>query len=122
MSIESLAFLYFCLVGLIKHFVRSSPNTFLISGSACNSVLIISSISVEVISCVCRFSVATNGRRICEVFIISYSTQMYEVPERNSNGKATRRYSGSLMVFRYIDLGIDEGGEIGAKTVDSVKR
>src|SRR5690606_11511874 len=53
MSVKSFAFLYFCLVGLIKHFVRSSPNTFVISGSTCNSVLIISSISVEVISCVC---------------------------------------------------------------------
>src|SRR5690554_6224782 len=71
MSVESLAFLYFCLVGLIKHFVRSSPNTFLISGSTCNSVLIISSISVEVISCVCRFTVATNGPAVGKVALFS---------------------------------------------------
>ncbi|MCK9482433.1 MAG: hypothetical protein M0R38_11890, partial [Bacteroidia bacterium] len=40
--------------------------------------------------------------------------QMYEVPERASDGKASGRCSGSPKGFRYIVLGIAEGGEIEA--------
>jgi hypothetical protein len=47
---------------------------------------------------------------------------MYEVPERASDGKASGRCSGSLKGFRYIVLGIAEGGEIEAESFDFVPR
>src|SRR5690606_16684826 len=43
-----------------------------------------------------------NARRLCEVFCISQNLQMYEVPERASDGKASGRCSGSPKGFRYI--------------------
>jgi len=47
---------------------------------------------------------------------------MYEVPERASDGKASGRCSGSPKGFRYIVLGIAEGGEIEAVSFDFAPR
>src|SRR5690606_29544439 len=51
-------------------------------------------------------AIATNARRLCEVFCISQNLQMYEVPERASDGKASGRCSGSPKGFRYIVSGL----------------
>src|SRR5690606_9668370 len=55
--------------------------------------------------------VTHNARRLCEVFCISQNLQMYEVPERASDGKASGRCSGSPKGFRYIVLQLPEGGD-----------
>src|SRR5690606_24280051 len=54
-----------------------------------------------------------NARRLCEVFCISQNLQMYEVPERASDGKASGRCSGSPKGFRYIVLQLQEVGDFG---------
>src|SRR5690606_23975002 len=56
-------------------------------------------------------TLAHNARRLCEVFCISQNLQMYEVPERASDGKASGRCSGSPKGFRYIVSGLAEGGD-----------
>src|SRR5690554_7794276 len=43
-----------------------------------------------------------NARRLCEVFCILQNLQMYEVPERASDGKASGRCDGSPKGFRHI--------------------
>ena len=58
---------------------------------------------------------AHNARRLCEVFCISQNLQMYEVPERASDGKASGRCSGSPKGFRYIVSGLGEVAEIEAQ-------
>src|SRR5690554_4454803 len=48
------------------------------------------------------FTLAHNARRLCEVFCILQNLQMYEVPERASDGKASGRCDGSPKGFRHI--------------------
>src|SRR5690606_2110759 len=57
---------------------------------------------------------AYNARRLCEVFCISQNLQMYEVPERASDGKASGRCSGSPKGFRYIGLALGEEADFEA--------
>src|SRR5690554_992932 len=52
-----------------------------------------------------------NARRLCEVFCILQNLQMYEVPERASDGKASGRCDGSPKGFRHIGLGLCEVAE-----------
>src|SRR5690606_7006633 len=60
------------------------------------------SILLFVLSLLYFFKIGANARRLCEVFCISQNLQMYEVPERASDGKASGRCSGSPKGFRYI--------------------
>src|SRR5690606_19066108 len=62
------------------------------------------SILLFVLSLLYFFKITPNARRLCEVFCISQNLQMYEVPERASDGKASGRCSGSPKGFRYIVL------------------
>jgi hypothetical protein len=48
------------------------------------------------------------------VFCISQNLQMYEVPERASDGKASGRCSGSPKGFRYIVLALGEEADFEA--------
>jgi hypothetical protein len=48
------------------------------------------------------------------VFCISQNLQMYEVPERASDGKASGRCSGSPKGFRYIVLALGEEADLEA--------
>src|SRR5690606_29516531 len=63
----------------------------------------------------CFGIIATNARRLCEVFCILQNLQMYEVPERASDGKASGRCDGSPKGFRHIVLQLGEVAEIEAQ-------
>src|SRR5690554_4255903 len=56
-----------------------------------------------------------NARRLCEVFCILQNLQMYEVPERASDGKASGRCDGSPKGFRHIVSGLCEEADFGAQ-------
>jgi hypothetical protein len=60
-----------------------------------------------------------NARRLCEVFCISQNLQMYEVPERASDGKASGRCSGSPKGFRYIGPRIGDSGGLESQNYQS---
>src|SRR5690606_10963324 len=63
----------------------------------------------------CQFKLGYNARRLCEVFCILQNLQMYEVPERASDGKASGRCSGSPKGFRYIVLALGAVADFGAQ-------
>src|SRR5690606_20552682 len=63
-----------------------------------------SSFFIILIVSVSFVTMTANARRLCEVFCILQNLQMYEVPERASDGKASGRCDGSPKGFRHIAL------------------